>query len=415
MEASKDEQQVRVGPLLDFLKQMFNLKAGDQNLWLVGGSVRDTLLGKEIKDLDLVTTLTAKELENLGFRAVQGVSTGPIWFKHSNEFGNIEITVVEAEGALAIDLKRRDFTLNALLMTLDGEIVDPLAGRADLEAGILNPCNVRTFLDDPLRIFRALRFETEGFTLSSEGVALIRCRDWEDDLSKIPVERFSREMLKALKGGRPDIFFRRMIELNVGSNYLPELFRMPDIPAGPLKYHPEGDLFSHCTEVLERVSVASDLPLARFCGFFHDLGKLSTEPQYYPKHHGHDKAGFMAAEAFCRRLALPAEYGGALGWISRLHANANRLEELRPSTRIRMAEQALRAGISEILPIVSAADKPVEESSGDWQGLLEVAQMNLMQLGISQEMIESMQPSKRSAYILQKKVEVLKSSSEATF
>lgn len=412
--ASKGGQAFAVGPILNLLKQLFNLTSADEKLWLVGGSVRNVILGKEIMDLDLVTTLTAKELESLGFRSVHGVSTGPIWFKNTRELGNIEITVVETKEALATDLKKRDFTMNALLMTLDGEVIDSLAGLDALEAGILNPCSISTFLDDPLRIFRALRFEADGFSLSPRGVELIRCRGWEDDLKKIPVERFSREMLKALKGRQPDIFFRRMIELNVGSHYLPELFRMPDIPAGPLKYHPEGDLLSHCTEVLERVTAVSDLPLARFCGFFHDLGKLSTEPQYYPKHHGHDKAGFMAAIAFCRRLALPAEYGGALGWISRLHANANRLEELRPSTRVRMAEQALRAGISEILPIVSAADKPLEESSGDWKGLLEVAQMNLVQLGISQEMIESMQPSQRPAYILQKKVEVLKSSSLTT-
>jgi tRNA nucleotidyltransferase (CCA-adding enzyme) len=79
-----------------------------------------------------------------------------------------------------------------------------------------------------------------------------------------------------------------------------------------------------------------------------------------------------------------------------------------------MAEQALRAGIAEILPVVSAADKPFEESSGDWTGLLELAQMNLMQLGISQEIIESMEPPQRPAYILQKKVEMLKSFSATT-
>jgi tRNA nucleotidyltransferase (CCA-adding enzyme) len=179
-----------------------------------------------------------------------------------------------------------------------------------------------------LRIFRAFRFAAEGFSLTAEAAALIRGRTWEDALLKIPVERFSREMLKAFAAPDPQSFFRGMVEFSVGRNWLPELFRMAQIPAGPLQNHPEGDLLEHSCEVLERVSSVSADNLARFCAFFHDIGKLATDPVLYPHHHGHEDAGFRTAEQFCRRLALPTDYRRA-PWISRLHGNANRFHELR--------------------------------------------------------------------------------------
>ncbi len=89
-----------------------------------------------------------------------------------------------------------------------------------------------------------------------------------------------------------------MLHHRIGEYYLPELFSMPNIPAGPLQYHPEGDLFTHSMQVMQRVAAKSPDPLARFCGFFHDLGKLSTDPTLYPKHHGHDngRAGYCSRD-----------------------------------------------------------------------------------------------------------------------
>jgi tRNA nucleotidyltransferase (CCA-adding enzyme) len=164
-------------------------------------------------------------------------------------------------------------------------------------------------------------------------------------------------------------------------------------------------------QVLERVSAASDSLLARFCAVFHDIGKLSTNPEHYPKHHGHDEAGFKTAEEFCRRLALPVDYGRALAWTSRLHGNTNRLAELRPSTRIRIASQAARGGIAELLPLISAADKPGNDISCEWSELLTVASMNTADLGIDSEKLNSMKVEKRAEFILQSRVEFLKNSS----
>lgn len=393
--------------VLTFLKELFPLVLC-QKVWLVGGSVRDLLLGKDIKDLDLVTLLAESELENLGFRLVKGVTTAPIWFMNSKAFGNIEVTAVGCQDGLLADLKRRDFRLDAILMTLDGEILDPLGGLTDLENRRLEPCSAQILSEDPLRIFRAFRLEAEGFSASDTVIDLIKKTAWNDILDEIPVERFSREMLKALEGATPGRFFQRMVDLRVGNHYLPELFRMSSIPAGPIQYHPEGDLLTHSMQVLERVCAVTDSALARFCAFFHDLGKLSTESIYFPKHHGHDESGYKNAPGFCRRLALPGDYGSALAWVSRLHSNANRFGELRPSTRLRVVEQSMRAGIIDILPLVCSADKPGGSVSKEWNDAVSVAGLCLKELGISQDAIESMKPSLRGEFILQKRVELLK-------
>jgi len=295
-----------------------------------------------------------------------------------------------------------------MLMTLDGSLHDPLGGLDDLEGVRLRPCSAATFSDDPLRIFRAFRFAAEGFVLTEEAAALIRSSNWEDALQQIPVERFSREMLKALAASAPQNFFRAMVEFGVGRSWLPELFRMAQIPAGPLQYHPEGDLLTHSLEVLARVAAASASGLARFCALFHDIGKLATEQTLYPQHHGHDEAGFSMAEPFCRRLALPANYGRALAWISRLHGKANRIAALRPATKIRMAEQAIRGGIVDIVPLVAAADKTGNDFSSDWLQVAAVARMTSGELGIDTGKLAAMQPDKRAEFILHRRVETLK-------
>jgi tRNA nucleotidyltransferase (CCA-adding enzyme) len=235
---------------------------------------------------------------------------------------------------------------------------------------------------------------------------LIHSYSWDNRLEEIPVERFTREMQKAMAGTCPVRFFTRMLELHVGAGYLPELFRIPAIPAGPLQHHPEGDLFSHCCQVLERMSLLSTDPLARFCAFFHDLGKLATNSDHYPKHHGHNEAGIEIARQFCDRLKLPATWKRALAWTNGLHGHANRWEELRDATKIRMAEQAVKAGIVEILPLVSAADKPRSHVMPGWETAIRVAGMNAEELGIAPLQLEMMKPENRGAFILQKQVEV---------
>lgn len=399
--------------ILPFLRSLFPPHLHDRVL-LVGGTVRDMLLGWEGQDIDLVTALSPAELAALGFRPVEATSGAAIHFKHHPEFGKIEATRIVSMDALEDDLRRRDFTVNAIAMDLSGVPVDPLGGGEDLKGRILRACGEKSFTGDPLRIFRAFRFETDGWRMTPGTAALIRKREWSAAFAAMPAERFSAEMLKALARQEPERFFRLMIEFSVGAKFLPEIFRMPRVPAGPLQHHPEGDLFTHSIQVLQRVAAATDDPLARFCGFFHDLGKLATDPELYPRHYGHDTAGFVMAAEFCTRLRLPAAHRNALAWISNLHGKANTWDGLRDSSKLKMAEQAVKGGIVDILPLVAAADKPEGVPMSGWDQVVRVAGMSTRELGIDQERLENMPPGNRPAFVLQKRVDVLRALSVPT-
>lgn len=394
--------------LFPFLNTFFPAPFRDR-IFLVGGTVRDLLLGRDSRDIDLVAALADAELCGLGFRLVEATSGATIYFKHHPEFGKIEVTRIGNRDELKDDLLRRDFTANALVMELNGEIIDLLNARADVQSRTLRPCSDRTFTADPLRLFRAFRFAADGWNMTEEMAVLIRRADWAEMYAAMPVERFSNEMLKAFEGSNPERFFQEMVQYGIGREFLPELFRMPDIPAGPLEHHPEGDLFTHSVQVLQRVAAVTPDPLARFCAFFHDIGKLATDPALYPKHHGHDTAGFALAVEFCNHLCLSTAYRKALAWVSSLHGKANLWESLRDATKITMAEQAIKGGIVEVLPFVATADKAGNPPMAGWNDAVRVAGMNTRELGIDQERLEVVSALNRPSYILQKRVDMLRS------
>lgn len=394
-----------------FLKTIFPHSLHGQ-VFLVGGTVRDMLLGRDFHDIDLVAALSPEEILALGFRLVEASSSTTIYFKHHPDFGNIELTRINSINDLESDLLRRDFTINAIALNMNDCHIDPLGGREDLKAGLLRVCSQQTFSGDPLRIFRAFRFEADGWRMAPETAVQIRSEGWAITFGSMPIERFSSEMQKALAGKVPEKFFQRMIEFNVGEVFLPELFRMPQIPAGPLQHHPEGDLFTHSIQVLQRATAVCDDPLTRFCAFFHDLGKLATLPSHYPKHHGHDTAGFSMAIDFCTRLRLSTEYRNALAWTCSLHGKANIWDTLRSATKITMAGEAIKGGIVHILPLIAAADKTGNQSMNEWDDAVRIAGMNTRELGIDRAKLEAMPIGKRSSYIMQKRVEAMRALQE---
>jgi tRNA nucleotidyltransferase (CCA-adding enzyme) len=377
-------------------------------LFMVGGMVRDILLGIECQDIDLAAAISPSELASLGFRLVQSTSTPDIFFFFDDDLGKVEVTRLRSLNDLPEDQKRRDFTANAIAMTLDGSVIDPLGGQKDLQQRVLRLCSPSSLSDDPVRIFRAFRFESEGWRLDHEAETVLSSKDWTEEFQKVPVERFSQEMLKALGKNDPCRFFQRMLQFHVGEQYLPELFRMPAVPAGPLEHHPEGDLFSHAMQSLERMTGKNSDVKARFCALFHDLGKLATPEDLYPKHHGHEDAGARAAEAFCKRLRLPLALQRALQATCRLHGNGNRWAELRESTRIKVALGAMKGGIAAILPLVVAADSG--GTMPGWEETLKVASMNARDLGIAPALFENpdFPPEQCQQLILQRRVEELR-------
>lgn len=394
--------------LLQPFRQLFPQQYHDL-IFLVGGTVRDFLLQQPAHDFDLIAILPAETLQLLGFRLVIGKTTRPIWFRSDDQLGKVELVRLDELCQLDTDLQQRDFSINAIALALTGRLYDPLNGRHDLQQRLLRVCLDQSFVCDPLRIIRGFRFVADGWQMGPEAVQLIKQQDWSDQLGIMPVERFSREMVKALAGVDPGRFFLMLIQFKIGKHWLPELFRLSEIPAGPLQHHPEGDLLTHCLQVLQRAVEVSDDPLTRFCAFFHDIGKLSSNPTFYPKHHGHDESGYRPAIELCKRLCLPAEWGRALAWTSRLHTNLNRWTELRDATKLRIADQAYRAGISKILPVVSKADRPGNSTPDQWFRALTAVSMNSAQLGIDTDQLVAMKEKHRPDFILQHRVEWLRS------
>jgi tRNA nucleotidyltransferase (CCA-adding enzyme) len=393
----------------EFIRSLFPANLHDR-VFLVGGAVRDRLLGRDGEDLDLLAALPPGSLSACGFRFVEPGSAAPVWFRHVPPFGKVEATALPSPEAIPAELRRRDFTANAMAMDLSGKLIDPLGGAADAASRTLRACSPASFLDDPVRIFRAFRFEAAGWRMAPATESLLResVGTVPDVFADVPHERFSREMLKALAADDPARFFLRMDEFRAGSAFLPELFRMPKVPAGPATHHPEGDLFSHSVQVLQRIAAVTSDPLARFCAFFHDLGKLATDPAFHPRHHGHEEMGYESALPLCDRLRLPAAYRRALAWTCRLHGNGHRWAELRDATRVTMAVQAIAAGVESILPMVCTADRGGREAMPGWPAAVRVARMNTAALGIDRARLEALEPADRASLVLQRRVEALR-------
>lgn len=375
-------------------------------LLLVGGSVRDSLSGLPIRDIDLITEIPEETLLKRHFRRVEGKTTAPILFKSDPVFGKIEITLLLDNQYLENNLKHRDFRCNAVAMSLDGTIIDPLNGAADIKDRILSECGTTSLRDDPIRIFRAFRFAAEGWKIGEELTETINSGMWEERLAEIPVERFSREMLKALAGAFPWQFFTCMLEFGVGRSYLPELFRMQEIPAGPPAYHGTDTLLSHSLAALQRMAAINTDTVARLAAFFHDLGKLSTAPELLPRHIGHDIAGVETSIQMAIRLRLSSAQRNALMAASKLHMKGGRWEELRDATRLRLVEQARKGGIAEFFPHLVAADRAVTAELAGWNEMLQSASFSATGLGLDAATLASMADRDRSAMIIQMRLKI---------
>lgn len=356
-------------------------------LFLVGGAVRDHLLGVARNDIDLVALVSPEALAKLGFVRIEGVSTDPIWARTVIGVGRMEVWSIDPAMPLETELRRRDFTINAIAMRLDGAIIDPLDGAAALREKRLTACSPQSFVDDPIRLFRAFRFECAGYTMDEGTARLMFGREWEGALRRIPVERFSREMEKVFGLEKPWLFFDSMTKHNVGRHYFPELFQMAAVPAGPKEYHPEGDLLIHSLEVLERASALSPDPLTRFGAFMHDIGKLLTDPALYPKHYNHDKAGVPLAKKICGRMRLSGDWVKTAVTASNLHQTAGLWPELRDATKLRLADNAMRQGMERRLPVIVRADRGNFDEA-QWAHAIAVAAMTVKELGIDPRIFE---------------------------
>lgn len=321
--------------------------------YVVGGAVRDGLLGLPVTEHDFVVVgATPGELLRRGFRQVG--RDFPV-FLHpltQDEYALARterktapgyrgfVVHAEPEVTLEQDLERRDLTINALARTPDGTLVDPFGGLADLEARLLRHVSP-AFAEDPVRILRVARFAARfaplGFRVAPETQSLMAGMVEAGEVDALVPERVWQELAKALEEDRPSIFFEVLRACGALARLLPELDRLWGIPQPP-KWHPEIDTGVHVMLVLDMAARLSPEPELRFAALCHDLGKGTTPPEILPSHRGHEDRSVELLAALCDRLRAPNRFRGLARITARYHGLVHRLDELRDGTILALLE-----------------------------------------------------------------------------
>jgi len=329
--------------------------AADLSAFLVGGAVRDGLLGLPVGERDYVVVgATQAQLLRRGFRQVG--RDFPV-FLHpltQDEYALARterktapgyrgfVVHAEPEVTLEQDLERRDLTINALALAPDGTLIDPFGGRADLEARILRHVSP-AFAEDPVRILRVARFAARfaplGFRVAPETLALMAAMVQAGEVDALVAERVWQELAKALHEDRPSVFFEVLRACGALERLLPEVDRLWGVPQ-PEKWHPEIDTGVHAMLVLDMAARLSSEPEVRFAALCHDLGKGTTPREIWPSHKGHEERSVELLDALCDRFRVPNRYRELARITARYHGLVHKLDELRDTTVLDLLEGA---------------------------------------------------------------------------
>lgn len=320
--------------------------------YLVGGAVRDRLLGLDPGDRDwVVVGATQAQMEALGFKAV-GRDFPVFLHPDTGEEHALARTerksgrgyrgfVVDADPSVTLeqDLQRRDFTVNAIAEDADGALVDPYGGARDIEARVLRHVGP-AFAEDPLRVLRAARFMARfaslGFTVAPETMALMRGMVASGELDALVPERVWQELRRALASATPSAFLATLRACGALAVVLPEVDALYGVPQRA-EYHPEVDTGVHQEMVSDMAArLAPGDARIGFAALVHDLGKALTPAEVLPKHIGHEHAGVKPVLALCERLRVPLDHRELAVMACREHLNVHRLSELRDATVVEL-------------------------------------------------------------------------------
>ena len=310
----------------------------------VGGAVRDRLLGRAVTDRDwVVVGATPDEMRAAGYRPVG--KDFPV-FLHPETGEEYALARTERKVApgytgftfhaspdvtLEQDLARRDLTINAMAEDEAGKLIDPYGGRADLEAGVLRHVSPAV-PEDPVRLLRTARFAAAfDFEVAPETRALLGEMVAAGEVDALVPERVWGELKKALETPRPGRFFQVLRDCGALARLFPEVDRLFGVPQPP-EHHPEVDTGVHTLMVLDQAARLSGDPVVRFAALVHDLGKADTNPNLWPRHHGHEKLGLLRIRELCDRLRVPNEYRELGVLTATYHGHCHRALELRPAT-----------------------------------------------------------------------------------
>lgn len=315
--------------------------------FLVGGAVRDQLLGLPVFDKDwVVIGETASSMQQMGFLAVG--KDFPV-FLHPQTREEYALARTERKTAkgykgfsvntstdvtLEEDLIRRDLTINAMAMRADGVIIDPYHGQQDLQQRILRHVSP-AFSEDPVRILRIARFAARyaylDFKIAPETLDLMREMVASGEVDALVPERVWTELAKALLEKTPSAFFASLRACGALAKIFPEIDALFGVPQPP-KYHPEIDTGVHCLMVIDQAALLSCKAEVRFAALVHDLGKALSPKANWPHHHGHENGGVPILVALCDRLRVPNTYKRLAKQVMQYHTHAHRARQLKPST-----------------------------------------------------------------------------------
>ncbi|MDP5064722.1 MAG: multifunctional CCA addition/repair protein [Haliea sp.] len=319
--------------------------------YLVGGAVRDALLGYPCSERDwVVVGATPDNMLQLGYQQVG--KDFPVFLhpetKDEHALARTERKqghgytgfAVHCDPAVTLeeDLVRRDLTINAMARDESGAIVDPYGGQRDLQARVLRHVS-EAFIEDPLRVLRTARFAARyahlGFTVAPETLALMSDIVRQGELAHLPAERVWVEMQRALGERNPDIFITVLRGCGALRALLPEVDALFGVPQSP-QHHPEVDTGLHTLMVLQQSALLTPAADVRFAALLHDVGKGVTPEAEWPRHVAHEHRGLPLVRAICARLRAPNQYRDLALQVCEFHLLCHRAQELRGKTLLKL-------------------------------------------------------------------------------
>ena len=322
-------------------------------VYLVGGAVRDELLGLPIHERDwCVVGATPTEMVDLGYTPVG--KDFPV-FLHPETKEEYALARTERKTSAGYhgfafntsptvtiedDLGRRDLTINALANDDEGKLIDPFGGADDIRNRVLRHVS-DAFVEDPVRILRAARFRARfddlGFRLADETIALMKQIVADGEADALAPDRVWKETETALRGPRPRIFFETLRECGALTVVYPEIDALFGVPQ-PEKWHPEIDTGLHTMMVLEQACGLSDDVDVRFAALVHDIGKATTDMEHLPSHPGHEQRSKTLIRRLAERLPVPRNCRDLALIVAEFHAHCHRAFDMRDATILKVLE-----------------------------------------------------------------------------
>ncbi len=320
-------------------------------IYLVGGAVRDRLLGLPVKDCDYVVVgATPEQLLAQGYRAVgkdfpvflhphtqQEYALARTERKTAKGYKGFEVHA-SPDVTLQEDLARRDFTINAIAQAADGQLIDPFGGQADCQRKVLRHVTA-AFSEDPVRILRAARFLARftDFSMAPETMALMQQMVAAGEVDALVPERVWQEIAKGLMEKQPSRMFEMLRDCGALQVLLPELHRLWGVPQTAI-YHPEIDTGVHVMMVIDYAARQGFRLPVRFAALTHDLGKGTTPQDILPRHIGHEQRSVSLIQQVVSRLKVPNECKELALVVAKFHGKLHAARQMKASTLLHFLE-----------------------------------------------------------------------------